>query len=85
MDATLWPWLAAAAMGALHGLNPLTGWGLATTWSLCARDHSMPLRALLPMAVGHLAAVALTAARWCGGCRCRHLPCWRWRAAWAGW
>lgn len=61
MDATLWPWLAAAAMGALHGLNPLTGWGLATTWSLCARDHSMPLRALLPMAVGHLAAVALTA------------------------
>ncbi|MBD9404696.1 hypothetical protein IB236_05100 [Acidovorax sp. ACV02] len=62
MDATLWPWLAAAAMGALHGLNPLTGWGLATSWSLCARDHSMPLRALLPMAVGHLAAVALTAA-----------------------
>ena len=61
MDATLWSWLAIAAMGALHGLNPLTGWGLATTWSLCARDHSMPLRALLPMAVGHLAAVALTA------------------------
>eukprot|EP01037_Dinobryon_pediforme_P000157 gene157-158_t len=37
MDATLWSWLAIAAMGALHGLNPLTGWGLTTTWSLCYR------------------------------------------------
>lgn len=62
MDATLWPWLAIAAMGALHGLNPLTGWGLATACSLHANDRSMPLRALLPMACGHLAAVALTAA-----------------------
>lgn len=62
MDATLWSWLAIAAMGALHGLNPLTGWGLATACSLHANDCSMPLRALLPMACGHLAAVALTAA-----------------------
>lgn len=62
MDAALWPWLAIAAMGALHGLNPLTGWGLATACSLHANDRSMPLRALLPMACGHLAAVALTAA-----------------------
>ncbi|KQW32463.1 hypothetical protein [Acidovorax sp. Root402] len=62
MDATLWSWLAIAAMGALHGLNPLTGWGLATACSLHANDRSMPLRALLPMACGHLAAVALTAA-----------------------
>ncbi|WP_295936602.1 hypothetical protein ACOYR4_22725 [Acidovorax sp. M14] len=62
MDAALWPWLAIAAMGALHGLNPLTGWGLATACSLHANDRSMPLRALLPMACGHLAAVALAAA-----------------------
>ncbi|MDR6155980.1 hypothetical protein QF021_004069 [Acidovorax delafieldii] len=62
MDATLWSWLAIAAMGALHGLNPLTGWGLATACSLHANDRSMPLRALLPMACGHLAAVALAAA-----------------------
>ena len=59
---TLWPWLAIAAMGALHGLNPLTGWGLATVWSLRAHDRSMPLCALLPMAAGHLASVALMAA-----------------------
>jgi len=25
----LWPWLAVAGTGALHGLNPCTGWGLA--------------------------------------------------------
>lgn len=62
MDAALWPWLPIAAMGALHGLSPLTGWGLATACSLHANDRSMPLRALLPMACGHLAAVALTAA-----------------------
>lgn len=59
---TLWPWLAVAAMGALHGLNPATGWGLATAWSLRAHDRSIPLRALLPMATGHLASVALMAA-----------------------
>lgn len=62
MDAALWPWLAIAATGALHGLNPLTGWALATACSLHANDRSMPLGALLPMACGHLAAVALTAA-----------------------
>ena len=28
MDS-LWPWLAVAGMGALHGLNPATGWLLA--------------------------------------------------------
>lgn len=67
MDTTLWPWLAIAAMGALHGLNPLTGWGLATAWSLHANDRSVPLRALLPMAAGHLASVALTAAAVVGG------------------
>ena len=58
----LWPWLTIAAMGALHGLHPATGWGLAMAWSLRARDRSIPLRALLPMAAGHLASVALVAA-----------------------
>ncbi|KQW46575.1 MULTISPECIES: hypothetical protein [unclassified Roseateles] len=48
MDA--WPWLALAGAGALHGLNPATGWGLAA----CSRD---PRRALLPLALGHAAAV----------------------------
>lgn len=48
--AGLWPWLALAGAGALHGLNPLTGWGLAA----CSHDAR---RALLPLALGHAAAV----------------------------
>lgn len=58
----LWPWITIAAMGALHGLHPATGWGLAMAWSLRAHDRSIPLRALLPMAAGHLASVAPVAA-----------------------
>jgi len=58
---TLWPWIAIAAVGALHGLNPATGWGLATAWSLRAPHRSIPLWALLPMAAGHLASVVLMA------------------------
>lgn len=27
--ASLWPWLAVAGVGALHGLNPATGWMFA--------------------------------------------------------
>jgi hypothetical protein len=46
----LWPWLALAGAGALHGLNPATGWGLAA----CSSDAR---RALLPIALGHAAAV----------------------------
>jgi hypothetical protein len=27
--ANLWPWLAIAGLGALHGLSPATGWMFA--------------------------------------------------------
>ena len=52
-----WPWLAVAAAGALHGLNPVTGWGLAA----CSGSlHGT--RVLLPMVLGHLASVIVVAA-----------------------
>lgn len=51
----LWPWLVLAGAGALHGLNPATGWGLAA----CARNAR---GALLPIALGHAAAVGGVAA-----------------------
>lgn len=51
----VWPWLALAGAGALHGLNPATGWGLAA----CSRDARS---ALLPIALGHAAAVGGVAA-----------------------
>jgi hypothetical protein len=59
--ASLWPWLAVAGVGALHGLNPATGWLLAAAWGMRARDRGQPLRALLPIGVGHAASIALVA------------------------
>jgi len=59
--ASLWPWLAVAGVGALHGLNPASGWMWAAAWGLRSRDGAQPLRALAPLAVGHLASVALVA------------------------
>jgi len=59
--ASLWPWLAVAGVGALHGLNPASGWIWAAAWGLRSRDGAQPLRALVTIAVGHLASVALVA------------------------
>jgi hypothetical protein len=60
--ASIWPWLAVAGMGALHGLNPSTGWILAAAWGVRSRDRAQALRSLAPIAVGHAASVALVAA-----------------------
>ncbi|MCW7540133.1 hypothetical protein OOT46_20065 [Aquabacterium sp. A7-Y] len=59
---SLWPWLALAGAGALHGLNPATGWMFAAAWGLHSRDRSQALRALIPIAIGHSTSVALVAA-----------------------
>ena len=56
------PWLAVAGVGALHGLNPATGWMFAVARGVRARDSGQALRALVPIAVGHAASVALVAA-----------------------
>ncbi|MFS2203927.1 hypothetical protein [Variovorax sp. Varisp36] len=60
--ASLWPWLAVAGVGALHGLNPTTGWMFAAARGVRSRDRTKALRALLPIAIGHAASVALVAA-----------------------
>jgi hypothetical protein len=60
--ASLWPWLALAGVGALHGLNPASGWLPAAAWGVRSRDRAQALRALLPIGVGHLASIALVAA-----------------------
>ncbi|MEJ8855109.1 hypothetical protein WKW79_11050 [Variovorax robiniae] len=60
--ASLWPWLAVAGLGAFHGLNPASGWMLAAAWALRSKDRAQALRALLPIAAGHAASVALVAA-----------------------
>ena len=58
----LWPWFAAAGMGALHGLHPATGWMFAAAWGVRSRDRSQALRAVMPIALGHAASVALVGA-----------------------
>lgn len=60
--ASLWPWLAVAGLGALHGLNPAAGWMFAAAWGVRSRDRAQALRALMPIAVGHAASVALVGA-----------------------
>jgi hypothetical protein len=64
---SLWPWLAVAGVGALHGLNPATGWALAAAWGVRSRDRSQAPRALVPIAAGHIASVALVAGAVAGG------------------
>jgi hypothetical protein len=59
--ASLWPWLAVAGVGALHGLNPATGWVLAAAWGVQSRERAQALRALMPIAVGHAASVGVVA------------------------
>lgn len=58
MDS-LWPWLAIAGLGALHGLSPASGWMFAAAWGL--REHGGAWRALPPLAIGHAASVVLVA------------------------
>jgi len=59
--ANAWPWIAIAGLGALHGLNPATGWMFAAAWGVRARDEAQVRRALLPIAMGHAASVAVVA------------------------
>jgi hypothetical protein len=60
--ASHWPWLAVAGLGALHGLNPAAGWMFAAARGVRSRDPARALRALMPIAIGHAASVALVGA-----------------------
>ncbi len=57
----LWPWMAVAGLGALHGLNPATGWMFAAAWGVQVRSGSQVRRALLPIAIGHAASITVVA------------------------
>jgi hypothetical protein len=56
---TLSPWLAIAGLGALHGLSPANGWMFAAACGVHASDGAQARRALLPIAIGHAASVAI--------------------------
>ena len=57
--ADLAGWAAVVALGAYHGLNPAMGWPLAVASGLAARRDAAVFATLLPLAVGHLLAMAL--------------------------
>jgi hypothetical protein len=54
--------VALALLGALHGLNPGMGWLFAVALGLQERDRRAVWGALLPMAVGHAAAIGAAVA-----------------------
>ena len=56
-----WPWLAVAGIGALHGLNPATGWAFLVARDVRAGARACAWRALVPIALGHAASIALIA------------------------
>ncbi|MEH1014769.1 hypothetical protein V6U90_16860 [Micromonospora sp. CPCC 206060] len=55
-------WVALLTLGAFHGLNPAMGWLFAVARGLQERDRGAMLRALPPIALGHLASVGIVAA-----------------------
>ena len=60
--ATDWPWLALFALGAYHGLNPGMGWLFAVALGLQEKSGRAVLRALPPIALGHLVSIGLVVA-----------------------
>jgi hypothetical protein len=57
----LWPWLALAGLGLVHGANPAMGWLFAVALGLQERDGRAVRRALVPIALGHAASIAAVA------------------------
>jgi len=60
--AVLWPWLALVGLGLFHGVNPAMGWLFAVALGLHRGSQKVVLVSLVPIALGHAAAVALAIA-----------------------
>lgn len=57
-----WPWIAIAALGAYHGLDPSMGWLFAVALGLQERRRAKVFAALGPIALGHLVSIATVVA-----------------------
>jgi hypothetical protein len=51
------PWIAIAALGAYHGLDPSMGWLFAVALELQERRRAKVFAALGPIALGHLVSI----------------------------
>jgi len=58
----VWPWIAIAALGAYHGLDPSMGWLFAVALGLQERRRARVFAALGPIALGHLVSIAAVVA-----------------------
>jgi hypothetical protein len=61
-DAGAWPWIVIAGLGLYHGINPAMGWLFAVALGLHRKSQGVVLLSLVPIALGHAAAVAATLA-----------------------
>jgi len=61
MTHHVWPWGALLLLGAVHGINPGMGWLFAVALGMQRQQRSAVWRALLPLAAGHAAAIAVVA------------------------
>lgn len=59
MPSELWPWVALAGLGLFHGVNPAMGWLFAVALGLNRHSQRIVLLSLIPIALGHAAAVAV--------------------------
>jgi hypothetical protein len=57
----VWPWAALLLLGAAHGINPGMGWLFAVALGMQRQERGAVWRALLPLAAGHLVAIAVVA------------------------
>jgi hypothetical protein len=57
-----WPWGVFVLLGAYHGINPGMGWLFALSLGLQQRRRKAVLWALVPIALGHAVAIAVTLA-----------------------
>jgi hypothetical protein len=53
------PWLVLIGLGAFHGLNPAMGWLFAVALGLYRQSRKVVLLSLIPIALGHAAAIAV--------------------------
>jgi hypothetical protein len=53
-----WPWIAVAALGAYHGVDPSMGWLFAVALGMQERRRAKVLAAVVPIALGHLVSIA---------------------------
>jgi hypothetical protein len=62
IETTLGSWTVLLLLGALHGINPGMGWLFAVALGLQEEDGRAVWRSLLPLAIGHGLAIAVTVA-----------------------